>query len=111
MAYWVPPRSVQRDLRNELRRYIRETKHLVDTGLMWESTEVEAEIDRGGTMTITVYSTNYLKYQWDKERLYEFPRKQTIENAYAGWILKKMKEEPMRNWKNVRADIQFDLKD
>lgn len=111
MAYWTPPRTVQRDLRNELRRLIRDVRHLVDTGLMWESTEIECSIDASGNMTIEVYSTDYLKYLWEEYKLYTFPKKETLERAYMGWVQKKINEQPMGNWKNYKGKVYFVLKD
>lgn len=111
---------VERKMRAALRAEIK-AKGLIDTGLMYESVEVYAEIDDFGVMEITIDGMFYIKYHWDMFRLFDFINRKDIPGwgttkgliieAYEPWIRRKTKDIPIINWGGItkNAKVIFNL--
>jgi hypothetical protein len=90
--------QIEREWRNALRRLVK-SKGLYDTGALYESIEVYAEIDNFGVLEITVEAMDYIKYLFEPFGLIDFVYYSNIvSKAYAEWISIKQKQFPMIEW-------------
>lgn len=87
-------RSKERDIRNALRREIRR-QGLIDTGLLHDSIEIQANINDAGVLFIEVFAVDYINYLWEPYKLYNFIYKgDLISLAYMQWIDYMTKKNP-----------------
>lgn len=57
--------QINQRLTDRLKRIVRKYS-LIDTGQLYRSIQVVAEVDNTGNIYIKVYSVDYLKYNWDR---------------------------------------------
>jgi hypothetical protein len=90
--------QIERDWKSALKRLIK-SKGLYDTGALYDSIEISAEIDDFGVLEITIDAMDYIKYLFETFGLIDFVYYSNIvSRAYAEWISIKQKQFPMVDW-------------
>lgn len=110
MAYRVS-KQIEREMRAALRKEINR-QGLIDTGLLYDSIEVYAEIDDFGVMEVTVDAMDYIKFLWVPYKLDQFIYSgNMVSRAYAGWLYERAKKYPLLDFgsNNFKATIVFNI--
>ena len=98
MAYQVSE-VIEKKMSRRLQRLIRK-KNLIDTGALWRSIDITAEVDDAGFIDVKIYSEDYLKYLDERFTVTsDFVNargfKELVREIYEGWIPYMIKKYPL----------------